>query len=47
MANESVIIDIIPTIPDGLIHGQEVPYGWAVRKKLCAHVRSFKEDSAP
>ena len=31
MANESVIIDIIPTIPDGLIHGQEVPYGWAVR----------------
>ena len=31
MADQSVIVDIIPTIPDGLVHGREVPYGWAVR----------------
>ena len=31
MTNGRVIVDIIPTIPGGLVHGQEVPYGWAVR----------------
>ena len=31
MKNQETIIDILPDIPEGLRHGEEVPYGWKVR----------------